>query len=408
MDLSPYLIKSLQKDFNFREALEIVKQNANSGKIWLVGGSVFRPLVEEIYHFKKKEDYDFDFIVETIKKSEDLQIPRGWNLKKTQHGSPRLLKKGKQIDFWPLDEAILHSDKLRLSKMSSSEKLESYFKRVPLNIQAIAYDTIEKKVLGETGIKAIADKKIEINNLNECRNFCKSRKISIRNFIRSKIGLPGFHAVYPKKFEDNQQVNETIKFYDVSKEDYEKNRTQEYNSFIKDNLSVEVENFLNLLKGKKIMDLGSGPGRDSLYFKLKGFDPICVDFSNEMIILCKQKGLKAYQKNMEDLDFEDNSFDGIWAYASLVHLPKFSIHNVLARINELLKKEGLFFLGMLEGKGEVIYENKKKANGKRFFSLYGEEELKNILSDYFDIIESTKFKVGDKQTYLNYLCKKRS
>ena len=59
--------------------------------------------------------------------------------------------------------------------------------------------------------------------------------------------------------------------------------------------------FLKNLNGKNILDLGSGPGNDAKYFKDKGFNVHCVDISEQMIRLCKEKGLKAEVMDIENL-----------------------------------------------------------------------------------------------------------
>jgi ubiquinone/menaquinone biosynthesis C-methylase UbiE len=68
-------------------------------------------------------------------------------------------------------------------------------------------------------------------------------------------------------------------------------------------LMGDIESFLYNLAGKKILDLGYGPGRDAICFQNKGFDVTCVDISTEMIKLCKEKGLKAFVMDFENLDF---------------------------------------------------------------------------------------------------------
>lgn len=401
MDLTPYFKQRVEKDQKFKEVLEIVKTNVKSGNIWIIGGIVYRSIINELYKSKSDENFDFDFILEDPIDSKKIKVPEGWQITKTNLDCPRLIKGKTQIDFIPL------ADISAKKRFGWDATIDNYFRQVPLTIQAIVFDIQKDKVLGNLGVDAILNKEIKINNLNECRNFCKNRKISIRKFIKTKAKSLNFNPIYPNNFEDNLALNETIKFYDTSKLKYQNNRIEDYESFTENHLSFEVKSFLESLKGKRILDLGSGPGRDSLYFKSKGFEPVCADLSVEMVNLCKEKGLKAYQKNMEDLDFEDNYFDGVWAYASLVHLPKFSIFNVLARINEILKQDGLLFLGMLEGEGEVLYESKNKSKSKRLFSLYKEEELRKILLDYFEIINFSRFNVGDKQSYLNYTCRKK-
>ncbi len=91
--------------------------------------------------------------------------------------------------------------------------------------------------------------------------------------------------------------------------------------------------FIANLPGEDILDLGSGPGRDSLYFKQNGLNPLCLDISSEMVNLCLQKGLRAEVGDLENLSFNDNYFDGVWAYTSLLHVPKNVFPVVLDKIN---------------------------------------------------------------------------
>ena len=65
------------------------------------------------------------------------------------------------------------------------------------------------------------------------------------------------------------------------------------------------ELFIKNLNGKDVLDLGCGPGRDSLFFKNQGFNPFCIDISPVIIKMCKEKGLDA-----KIGDFEKWSFDG--------------------------------------------------------------------------------------------------
>ena len=139
----------------------------------------------------------------------------------------------------------------------------------------------------------------------------------------------------------------TKRLYDRYAKKYEKN-TKNYTKYIENELQLFLEN----LKGKRILDLGSGPGRDSLYFKSGGFEPLCIDFSEKMVQLCKEKGLEAKVMDIEKLDFPENSFDGVWAYTSLIHVSKKNIKRVIKKISGILKPHGILSIVMKEGKNE--------------------------------------------------------
>ena len=129
------------------------------------------------------------------------------------------------------------------------------------------------------------------------------------------------------------------------------------------------------LVGKKILDVGSGPGRDALILKEKGLEVVCLDASEEMVKICSEKGLKAIVGDFNNLPFPDGSFDGVWSYTALLHIPKSEIQIPIQEIKRVLKKNGLFGLGLIEGEGE-IYKETAGVNMPRLFSFYKEEEVK--------------------------------
>jgi ubiquinone/menaquinone biosynthesis C-methylase UbiE len=159
------------------------------------------------------------------------------------------------------------------------------------------------------------------------------------------------------------------------------------------------------LVGKKILDVGSGPGRDALILKEKGLEVICLDASEEMVKICSEKGLSAIVGDFNNLPFPDNSFDGVWAYTSLLHISKSEIYKPITEIKRVLKNGGLFGLGLIEGEGE-IYKETAGVNMPRLFSFYQEEEIKNLLKENgFEIIYFQIFKPNTKN-YLNFISKK--
>lgn len=173
------------------------------------------------------------------------------------------------------------------------------------------------------------------------------------------------------------------------------------------NIAKDMELFMQSLPGKRVLDLGSGPGRDALFFREMGLVPLCVDFSKSMITICREKGLVAVLMDIENLGFTNNSFDGVWAYTSLLHIPKQNFTFVLSDIVDILKTGGVLYLGMKEGNFEGELVSEKYPSMKRFFSLYTDEELRKRLKIYFNILYMSKVKLGEA-TFLNYLCKKKS
>jgi ubiquinone/menaquinone biosynthesis C-methylase UbiE len=184
-----------------------------------------------------------------------------------------------------------------------------------------------------------------------------------------------------------------MKDYKKKTIEYYNNKSEEMSEKFRDLMDIkkryEFDKFINLLKGKKVLDLGSGSGEHAEYFSDRGFDVLCVDLAENMVRLCKEKGLKAEVMDIENLKFEDNAFDGIWAVTSLIFTPKSKIQKVIKDLHRILKKDGIIYVCVKEGEGEK-WVKKKGENEERYFVFWKEEELKKEFEKYFELIESKR------------------
>jgi len=161
-------------------------------------------------------------------------------------------------------------------------------------------------------------------------------------------------------FEDK-----TIDYYDRNADDF-------FNQTVDVDMSGLYAPFLEQLPaGGKILDAGCGSGRDSLYFKQMGFDITAFDASKELA----QKASTLTNLDVFNMRFEDvrwiGEFDGIWACASLLHVPKKELKNILRILLKALKNEGIIYASFKKGTGEEL-EN------ELFFSYYSKEELSTV------------------------------
>ena len=158
-----------------------------------------------------------------------------------------------------------------------------------------------------------------------------------------------------------------------------------FKNFIEDTMNADMskqyqlfEKYLNS-NNLTILDLGFGSGRDSLYFQNKGYDVYSLDPIKEFCEHAKELGLKhVYQKSVEEMEFVDK-FDGIWACASLLHIPYNELTNVFNKCYEALKKDGIMYCSFKYGEFEG------ERNG-RFFTDLNDEKLN-------DLIKNTRFKI---------------
>ncbi|MFE8699664.1 class I SAM-dependent methyltransferase [Cytobacillus sp. FJAT-54145] len=161
---------------------------------------------------------------------------------------------------------------------------------------------------------------------------------------------------------------------------------------------------------KSLLEVGAGPGKDSLYFSSKGLLTMSVDLSPEMVELCKSKGLNAREMSFDHLDFSDSSYESIWAMNCLLHVPKKDLEDTLLEIKRVLKPSGLFFMGVYGGENsEGIWED-DFYEPKRFFSFYTDEDLKIILENHFKIeyfVVVPAETVGGKYHFQSWVLRKK-
>mgnify|MGYP001488276998 CR=1 FL=1 len=172
------------------------------------------------------------------------------------------------------------------------------------------------------------------------------------------------------------------------RESYDKKAIERDVNELQDWKLKEREVFLNHIlheKHQSILEIGAGPGKDSLYFKQQGLDTFSIDISPEMIKLCKEKGLNAEVMSFYDLDFPDDHFDAIYALNCLLHVPKSRIREVLKEIKRVQKPSGLFYLGVYGGENSEGIWEEDHYRPKRFFSFYDDDALMDLLSEFFFI-----------------------
>lgn len=136
----------------------------------------------------------------------------------------------------------------------------------------------------------------------------------------------------------------------------------------------------------RLLELGSGPGRDGKFFEENGLSVVCTDLSSEMVSLCRDKGLEAHTVDFLSIDFPQNSFDAVFALNSLLHVPKASIETVLKRIDGLLQPKGLFYMGVYGGQDSegIWFEDSQEP--KRFFAYYRDDQIIELVSKIFELV----------------------
>lgn len=123
----------------------------------------------------------------------------------------------------------------------------------------------------------------------------------------------------------------------------------------------------HLANQQKILDVGCGSGRDSVFFANQGFEVVAIDGSQNVIDLAKQTDTRI---DWQCLRFHEiakqswqNQFTGIWACASLLHVPFDDLPKILNDLLSCLRPTGILYASFKYGNGE------RKKEGRFFCDM---------------------------------------
>ena len=155
-----------------------------------------------------------------------------------------------------------------------------------------------------------------------------------------------------------------------------------------------------------ILDFGCGAGRDTKYFLSRGYQVDAIDGSEQLCrIASEYTGIKVRQMLFQELD-EKEKYDGIWACASILHLPKKQLHEVLENMYAALKSEGWIYTSFKYGEFEG------ERNG-RYFTDFTTDTFKDFIRDMHGLKIEEHWITGDarpgrgEEKWLNLLLQKK-
>lgn len=144
-------------------------------------------------------------------------------------------------------------------------------------------------------------------------------------------------------------------------------------------VSQNIEALLRHLEGQapqRILDFGCGPGRDLKTFTRLGHSPVGVDGSAEFVAMARaDSGCEVWHQNFLALDLPPAHFDGVFANATLFHVPLSELPRVLKALHATLKPRGVLFSSNPRG------DNREGWNGPRYGAYHDFDSWKRYLTD---------------------------
>ena len=150
-----------------------------------------------------------------------------------------------------------------------------------------------------------------------------------------------------------------------------------------------LEKFIFLFKsGANILDVGCGSGVKSEILEKKGMKVTGIDFSEKMLEIAKRRVSNGNFQLVDLYNLSDfhEKFDGIFAQAVLLHIPKKDVGEIVLSLKEKLNSGGYFYVAVKErrpgeGEEEIVKENDYGYEYERFFSYFTMEEMKKYFFD---------------------------
>ncbi|WP_180059217.1 bifunctional 2-polyprenyl-6-hydroxyphenol methylase/3-demethylubiquinol 3-O-methyltransferase UbiG [Acinetobacter sp. YH12128] len=159
-----------------------------------------------------------------------------------------------------------------------------------------------------------------------------------------------------------------------------------------------------LLEGARILDVGCGSGRDTLAFKNKGYQVDAIDYSEELVKKASLlTGIPIKLKSFYEVD-DYETYDGIWACASLLHCERTHLKEVIGKLLSALKPNGVLYMSFKYG------DSDREKDGRQFTDL-NEEQAKALLEQFDNVQQIQQWITVDQrpdrqEKWLNLIWKK--
>jgi len=173
--------------------------------------------------------------------------------------------------------------------------------------------------------------------------------------------------------QDIEQITQrTLRHYDSTAEQF-------FAGTIAHDVRQNIAALLDAIDGAaplRLLDLGCGPGRDLKTFRALGHDATGIDGCARFVEMARaHSGCDVWRQDFVRLDLPPQTFDGIYANASLFHVPSAALPPVLRALHAALKDGGVLFSSNPRG------DNREGWHGPRYGSYYDLDTWARYMAD---------------------------
>lgn len=149
-----------------------------------------------------------------------------------------------------------------------------------------------------------------------------------------------------------------------------------------------VDSFCDLTAEGLVLDVGCGPGWETETFDDRGYEPVGLDLSRTFLDRAQARHEGRYLRgDMRRLPVATGSVDGVWAMASLLHLPRADVDAALSEFARVCRPGATLFCAVKRGDGTTASDSYD--NDRRRFTLYRENDLRDrVTAAGFTVVDS--------------------
>jgi ubiquinone/menaquinone biosynthesis C-methylase UbiE len=161
-------------------------------------------------------------------------------------------------------------------------------------------------------------------------------------------------------------------------------------------------------KDSLICDAGCGPSAHiGRYLFDKGIKIVGMDISEKCIELARNYNpdMKFECADIVNMPFDDNTFEGLISYYSIINTPKIYIPKIFSEFRRVLKPDGFLLVAVKAGTTEGYIDNLLGIKARNYFSLFTKEEIvayfsqAGFLIEFFDKRNPYDFEISNERIF---------
>jgi SAM-dependent methyltransferase len=130
----------------------------------------------------------------------------------------------------------------------------------------------------------------------------------------------------------------------------------------------------------RLLEVGTGPGRDATAFLRRGLRVSGVDLSYENVAMCRAAGIDARVASLRLLPFEEHSFDAGWTMSTLLHVPDADFDAAMRELVRVLMPGAPLAIGLWGGHDFEGSKPDDAFHPPRFFSFRTHDRVQKMLA----------------------------